>query len=94
MPHVVVRSVPFHTRLANKGAKDILARDQARAKKLLAGLHPHGPAAFHEARQRRLNSNHHDGSVNVQTELASEGDNANESIDVTDAGKYVDYAPI
>jgi len=93
MSHIVVRSVPFTTRLSHKGAKDILARDQARAKKLLSGLHPHGPAAFHEARKRRHHGHHHyyhhkDSAV-VPAKFVSEGasDAASDpSVDVTDAG--------
>src|ERR1700734_762129 len=93
MSHVIIRSVPFTTRLTQNGARDILARDQARAKKLLSGLHPHGPAAFHEARKRRHHGHHHyyhhkDSAV-VPAEFASEGasDAASDpSVDVTDAG--------
>lgn len=86
MSHVVIRSVPFATRLTHQGAKDILTRDRARAQKLLAGIQPHGPAGFHEVRNRR----HHRGdSAAVRTEPVSEGGSAAsspESIDVTDAG--------
>ncbi|KAJ6584084.1 acid protease [Mycena vulgaris] len=45
MPHFVIKALPFTTRVAH-GAKNILAADQARAKKLLAGLHPHWPSSF------------------------------------------------
>ncbi|KAG6831736.1 hypothetical protein H0H87_004005 [Tephrocybe sp. NHM501043] len=45
MSRFIINSVPFETRLCHD-AKQILARDQARAKKLLAGLQPHGPALF------------------------------------------------
>jgi hypothetical protein len=86
MPHIVVRSVPFKTRLAHKGAKDLLARDKARAKKLVAGLHPHGPVAFHERLSLRRRG---DGST---TDPASGGGSAaaaEGSIDVTDAGTYI-----
>jgi hypothetical protein len=91
MSHVVIRSVPFTTRLTQNGARDILARDRARAKKLLSGLHPHGPAAFHEARKRRHHGHdrHHGGSSGLPTQPASGGgsDAASDgSIDVTDAG--------
>lgn len=30
-----------------QGALEVLSRDKARAQKLLAGLHPHGPSAFY-----------------------------------------------
>lgn len=91
MSHVIIRSVPFTTRLTQNGARDILARDRARAKKLLSGLHPHGPAAFHEARKRRHHGHdrHHGGSSGLPTQPASGGgsDAASDgSIDVTDAG--------
>ncbi|KAF8628655.1 hypothetical protein AX15_003786 [Amanita polypyramis BW_CC] len=38
---------PFKSRVV-EGATNILARDAARAKKALAGLHPHGPTVFRE----------------------------------------------
>jgi hypothetical protein len=38
-------SIPFKSRFV-EGAANIVARDSARAEKLKAGLHPHGPAAF------------------------------------------------
>ena len=52
-------SVPFITRVAAHSAKDILARDRARAQKILQGINPHGPVAFHEARRRRHGHHHH-----------------------------------
>jgi len=39
------KTISFNPRIV-KGAKNIIARDSARAEKLKAGLHPHGPAAF------------------------------------------------
>lgn len=90
MSHVIIRSVPFTSRLAQNGARDILTRDRARAKKLLSGLHPHGPAAFHEARKRRHGHIHRHGGSSVNpTQPASGGDSgaaSDGSIDVTDAG--------
>ncbi|KIY46755.1 acid protease [Fistulina hepatica ATCC 64428] len=47
--NVVIRSLPFATSLVKRHAKDILARDRARAQKLLAGLSPHGPRATRQA---------------------------------------------
>ncbi|KAL1713660.1 aspartic peptidase domain-containing protein [Schizophyllum commune] len=44
--HVVIRALPFATKFPKRHAKDILASDRARAKKLLRGCQPHGPAAF------------------------------------------------
>jgi hypothetical protein len=55
--HHVVKAIPFSTRLtAEGGAKNILARDLARAQNLLAGIQPHGPAAFHSAMRSRQGS--------------------------------------
>ncbi|KAF9013171.1 acid protease [Cyathus striatus] len=64
------------------GAKHILARDQARAKKLLAGLHPHGPVAFHARKSR-----HHHHRSHESAPVPPQGDStaAGHSIDVTDA---------
>ncbi|OJT15186.1 Polyporopepsin [Trametes pubescens] len=55
---VASRSVPFVTRVAGRHAKDIIARDRARAQKILQGINPHGPAAFHELRRRRHHGRH------------------------------------
>ncbi|GLB38639.1 putative eukaryotic aspartyl protease [Lyophyllum shimeji] len=71
MSRFVINAIPFETRVAHD-ARQILARDQARAKKLLAGLHPHGPAAFQSKRTEELGS--------------EDSDTARKSIDVTDAG--------
>ncbi|KAJ6611444.1 acid protease [Mycena sp. CBHHK59/15] len=89
MPHFVIKSLPFTTRVAH-GAKNILAADQARARKLLAGLHPHGPIAFH-ARHKP----HHHHQRHHLTSPSREGDATADpqgsaaagaqSIDVTDA---------
>ncbi|KAI0661988.1 acid protease [Cubamyces menziesii] len=49
---VASRSVPFVSRVAGHHAKEILARDRARAQKIMQGVNPHGPAAFHELRRR------------------------------------------
>jgi hypothetical protein len=45
--HIIHHALPLTTRLVAGGGKAILARDMARAQKLLAGKHPHGPVAFH-----------------------------------------------
>ncbi|KAH9841357.1 acid protease [Rhodofomes roseus] len=58
MSHVVVRSVPFSTRLSVGSAKELVARDKARAQKLLAGVRPHGPLAFHEEHRQREHKRH------------------------------------
>ncbi|KAH9847941.1 acid protease [Lenzites betulinus] len=56
---VASRSVPFVSRVAGRHAKEILARDRARAQKIAQGINPHGPAAFHELRRRRHGHHHH-----------------------------------
>lgn len=85
--HVVINSVPFATRLAH-GAKNILARDRARAQKLLAGLHPHGPVVFQEARAARRAHPHSQNGASTVTYPPKLGAVAagSGSIDVTDAG--------
>ncbi|KAJ7673530.1 acid protease [Mycena rosella] len=76
------RAIPFTTRVAH-GAKNILAADQARARKLMAGLHPHGPTAFHS----RHKAHHHrahkpaQSTGDPQVSAAAGAD----SVDVTDA---------
>ncbi|KAH9889765.1 acid protease [Cubamyces lactineus] len=57
--YVASRSVPFVSRVAGHHAKEILARDRARAQKIMQGINPHGPAAFHELRRRRHEHHHH-----------------------------------
>ncbi|KAG6826335.1 hypothetical protein H0H92_000282 [Tricholoma furcatifolium] len=71
MSHFIIKSIPFETRLAHD-AKQILARDQARAKKLIAGLKPHGPSAFHSKPENKRNNAIDSG--------------AQDSLDVTEAG--------
>ncbi|KZT27469.1 acid protease [Neolentinus lepideus HHB14362 ss-1] len=88
MSHVAVKSIPFSTRLGGRHAKDIVASDKARAQKFLAGLHPHGPAAFHEAKRRRRGHHGSGGDTGSGTgtgTTAPSGSNGS-SIDVTDAG--------
>ncbi|KAF7977774.1 hypothetical protein HWV62_2659 [Athelia sp. TMB] len=50
-------SVQFTTRFPSGGFKEILARDRARAAKILAGVTPHGPA--HHKRHRHHHGHHH-----------------------------------
>lgn len=78
---VVINAIPFSTQVAKRGAKNILARDRARANKFLAGLHPHGPAAAHEAKKRR-------GQETLPTQPNGGAGSAagGDSIDVTDSG--------
>lgn len=92
--NVVVSSIPFSTRLAH-GAKNILARDQARAQKLLKGVHPIGPLAFQESRRARElhrgRHHHHKEQVPTTTQPSKGGSapSGDSSIDVTDAGLFV-----
>ena len=74
MSRVIINSIPFHTRVSH-GAKHILSRDKARAQKLLAGLHAHGPAAFYARRHRPQ-----------PAPPASQPPASQDSIDVIDAG--------
>ena len=61
MSTVVIRSVPFLTRLriGSGGARDLLVQDRARAQKHLDGLGKYGPLAHHESRHRRERHRHH-----------------------------------
>jgi len=91
MSHYVVHSIPFETRLKHHAAKDILAHDQARAQRLSKGLHPHGPLST--ARHRGLTG---DDGETMSAELAQpqpvppagDPEAAQNSIDVTNAGKF------
>ena len=92
MSHVVLRSVPFATRLrATQGSvKELLQHDRARAQKFLAGKSPHGPLPFVNARSRRRD--HNKGTVTTTTApttTASTGGSSignSGNIDVTDSG--------
>ncbi|KAL6303180.1 acid protease [Sparassis latifolia] len=59
MSNVLIRTLPFSSRFTIGSGKELVARDYDRAQKLLQGLHPHGPAAAHEARRRRDHHHHH-----------------------------------
>lgn len=97
---VASRSVPFVTRVAGRHAKDIIARDKARAQKILQGINPHGPAAFHELRRRRHHGRHGHGhgggDIGTGTGTGSSGTGSTGAapptstpgggVDVTDAG--------
>ncbi|KAF8125701.1 acid protease [Boletus edulis] len=64
MSRIVLRSVPFATRLrATLGARELLERDRKRAAKLLTGLSPHGPVK--NFRQRALASTIGSDSIDV-----------------------------
>lgn len=95
-------SVPFAARIVTSNAREILARDRARAQKLLAGLHPHGPAAFHKQELRKRHPHHHkkhhasgtgdasgttgSGGATTGSGAAGSTPDGGDSIDVTDAG--------
>ncbi|KAG2151441.1 acid protease [Suillus clintonianus] len=90
MSHVVIRGIPFATRLraAKGGAKELLERDRARAQKFLAGKSHHTPSATVGEYSRR---HHHKGTVAVPPTTVPSGTggsstSANSSIDVTDSG--------
>ncbi|KAJ6549508.1 aspartic peptidase domain-containing protein [Mycena sp. CBHHK59/15] len=63
---------------ANINVKEILARDRARAKHLLAGRQPHGPVAFHRAKK---SSHCHKGAGGS----SEGGSSVGQTIAVTDA---------
>ncbi|KAG1766187.1 acid protease [Suillus occidentalis] len=91
MSHVVIRGVPFATRLraAKGGAKELLERDRARAQKFLAGKSHHAPSATVGEYSRR---HHHKGTTTSPPTTVPSGTGgssntgANSSIDVTDSG--------
>ncbi|KAG1901296.1 acid protease [Suillus fuscotomentosus] len=64
MSHIVIRGIPFATRLraAQGGAKELLKRDRARAQKFLAGKSHH---AFVAAKAKRYGSTGTDSSIDV-----------------------------
>lgn len=88
MAHVVIKSIPIQARI-HRNAKQILTRDRARAQKFLAGLHPHGPRAFHSRKSHHPdlsgNSAQHFAELAV-VPPAGDATAAHNSIDVTDAG--------
>ena len=88
MSRVIINSIPFHTRVS-PGARHILARDQARAKKLLAGLHAHGPAAFHARKHRHIPSHGHTPASRAQPVPPAGSATAPDSVDVTDSGLFL-----
>ncbi|PBK75146.1 related to Polyporopepsin [Armillaria ostoyae] len=89
MSRVLVTALPFASRLHPKvgHAKDILARDRARAQKLLAGVQPSGPVGIQELRAKRSHHrHHHHGSEGTKpTEPNDQTGGNDNSIDVTDA---------
>jgi len=59
--------LPFASRIVGNHARDILARDRLRAQKVLAGIHPHGPASF-----KRTSHKHHGHHGHHATSASSE----------------------
>ncbi|KAJ7069510.1 acid protease [Mycena amicta] len=88
MSHIVIKALPFSTRITSGGAQSILAKDQARARNMLAGLHPHGPAAFHKRKahhHHRVHAHHHLTPGSGLGREAATGVAGDGSVDVTDA---------
>nr|GAT49303.1 acid protease [Mycena chlorophos] len=78
MPHFVIKSIPITTRIASAAsAGNILARDQARARKFLQGVGPFGPKIHH---QRKHHHHHKHEFQELAANVAGSG-----SVDVTDA---------
>lgn len=85
MPHFAIKALPFTTRIS-QGARNIIAQDQARASNFLAGLHPHGPAAFHKRHRSHWHTQHQSAEGReAATGVASAAAGADGSVDVTDA---------
>ncbi|KAG7445696.1 acid protease [Guyanagaster necrorhizus] len=95
MSRVLVTALPFASRLHPKvgHAKDILARDRARAQKLLAGIQPHGPLGIQELRAKKSHHHHHHHRGPETSEPSDPTGNDN-SIDVTDAGRSLKTSQI
>jgi len=94
-----IASVPFVTRIVGTHAKEILARDRARAQKVLAGLHPHGPLGVRNRRIAHHHRHHHDhhgasdaaasqggSGTGTGTGGAAPPSSDDSGVDVTDAG--------
>ncbi|KAF7299716.1 Acid protease [Mycena chlorophos] len=78
MPHFVIKSIPITTRIASAAsAGNILARDQARARKFLQGVGPFGPKIHHK---RKHHHHHKHEFQELAANVAGSG-----SVDVTDA---------
>ncbi|KAJ3988062.1 putative aspartic protease [Lentinula detonsa] len=90
--HVVVKSLPFTSALGRTKPvshfKHIVEHDRSRAQKFMAGLHPHGPNPFVEARKRRhghRHHHHHTGGDDSTAPSGGSGGSGSDSIDVTDS---------
>lgn len=79
----MLTAVPFASRIVGRHGREIIARDRARAQKILAGHGAHGPHGVRELRKSRHHGHH--GSSSGGT--ASDPPAANgQTVDVTDAG--------
>lgn len=87
--HVVVKSLPFTSALGRTKPvshfRHIVEHDRSRAQKFMAGLHPHGPNPFVEARKRRHGHHHHHATGGSGAATTPSGDSNSDSIDVTDS---------
>jgi hypothetical protein len=54
-----ITSVPFVGRIVARAGRELVARDQARAQKILQGVRPHGPIGVVERRKRHHHHHHH-----------------------------------
>jgi hypothetical protein len=93
MNRVVMNSLPFTAQLQSgvTHAKHILARDRARAVKLLKGYSPHGPISARKTGHHHHHHHHHGHGVGSAA-ATSGGDPSStnpQSIDVTDAGECI-----
>jgi hypothetical protein len=86
------RSLRFTSTVkVSDGARAIIARDKARAQKLLAGIQPHGPNAHKSTELRRRVTHHHQHHVHHSQEVvnALSRKAIGDTIDVTDAGSLL-----
>ena len=72
----------------SEGAHAIIARDRARAQKLLAGIQPHGPNAHKTLELRRRVTHHTHGHHSQEVINPLSRDATGDTIDVTDAGLF------
>ena len=93
-------TVPFASRIVASSAREMLARDRARAQKIMSGMHPHGPVAIRELRERRRHHHEHrhhhpagddqssggTGTGSAPSGTGSEPTSGGTGVDVTDAG--------
>jgi hypothetical protein len=79
-------TINTHSVKAGDGARTIVARDTARARKFLAGIQPHGPKAFKTSelgvRSKR------GGSAKLARDAQAQAADPADSIDVTDASLF------